>query len=155
MKRTSITFLFLLLWLLAAASFLIGVVTPVMSIQQFYLFEDSFSILSALALLFADGQKALALLIGVFSLGVPLLKFWVLGKAIADYRQQGQVNSRTIQWIHRYGRWSMLDVFVIAVLIVGVKLSAFASVTLHFGLWAFTAGLLLLLLLTSALNRLR
>lgn len=144
-----------LLWFLALGLFLLGVLSPIMTIEQFYLFEDQFSVLTALNLLFDDGQAGLALLIGCFSLLLPLLKLLVLARAIREYAESGQVTGTLLHWIHRYGRWSMLDVFVIAVLIVGFKLSAFASIQLHLGLWAFAGGLLLMLVLTSVLQRLR
>lgn len=142
-------------WFLALVCFLFGLFLPIMSIRQFYLFEDQFSILSALLLLVKDGQVILAVIIFLFSVVMPLFKFCAFASALFSYQKLNSIASRAIDWIHRFGRWSMLDVFVVAVLIVGVKLSAFASVELHLGLWAFSGALMLLLVLTSMVQRLQ
>lgn len=147
------------LWVSASACFVVGVLSPVMSIRQFYLFEDEFSVVSALFVLAEDGQFFLAFIIGLFSVVVPVLKSWVLAKALYTFKENTSTSATShkpiiLEWMHRFGRWSMLDVFVVAVLIVGVKLSAFASVELHTGLWAFCAALILLLVLTSLVQRL-
>ncbi len=155
MKRAYLPLLWCL-WLAALLCFLIGIISPIMSIRQLYLFEDEFSVLSALGLLAQDGQYLLSFIIGAFSVCMPVFKFIILAKVLSVSQQaKPQQQSKILEWMHRCGRWSMLDVFVIAVLIVGVKLSAFASVTLHIGLWAFSGALILLLVLTSLVQRLQ
>ena len=42
----------------------------------------------------------------------------------------------------------MLDVFVVAILVVTVKLGAIASITVHFGIYLFTLAVLASMLLT-------
>jgi paraquat-inducible protein A len=49
----------------------------------------------------------------------------------------------------------MLDVFVVAVLVVTVKLGTIAQVQIHYGLYAFCAAILLTLFITSRISRLR
>jgi paraquat-inducible protein A len=51
--------------------------------------------------------------------------------------------------MHLYGKWSMLDVFVVAVLVVAVKLGAIADVDMRYGLYAFAASVLLTMYITS------
>jgi len=51
--------------------------------------------------------------------------------------------------MHEYGRWAMLDVMVVAVLIVTVKLGAVASIEVHYGLYVFGTAVLLLMLITK------
>jgi paraquat-inducible protein A len=51
--------------------------------------------------------------------------------------------------MHLYGKWSMLDVFVVAVLVVAVKLGAIADVEMRFGLYAFAASVLLTMFITA------
>jgi paraquat-inducible protein A len=51
--------------------------------------------------------------------------------------------------MHDYGRWSMLDVFVVALLIVTVKLGPIADVQVHFGLFAFCSAMLVTSYVTS------
>ena len=56
---------------------------------------------------------------------------------------------RYLHLMHNYGRWSMLDVFVVAILIVTVKLGAFADVEIEPGMYFFTSAVVLLMLITS------
>ncbi|EGG94777.1 Paraquat-inducible protein A [gamma proteobacterium IMCC1989] len=51
--------------------------------------------------------------------------------------------------MHDYGRWAMLDVMVVAVLIVASKLSVLASVEVHVGLYVFGLSVILVMLLTQ------
>jgi paraquat-inducible protein A len=48
----------------------------------------------------------------------------------------------------------MLDVFVVAVLIVTVKLGALADIEIEPGMYFFTAAVVLLMLITSVMVRL-
>jgi paraquat-inducible protein A len=52
--------------------------------------------------------------------------------------------------MHDYGRWAMLDVMVVAVLIVASKLSVLASVEVHVGLYVFGLSVILVMLLTQS-----
>jgi paraquat-inducible protein A len=54
-----------------------------------------------------------------------------------------------LHWMHLYGKWSMLDVFVVAVLVAAVKLGAIASVELRFGLYAFATAVVLTMYVTA------
>jgi len=47
----------------------------------------------------------------------------------------------------------MLDVFVVALLIVTVKLEAIASIEIHSGLYVFGAAVLLIMLITHQINK--
>ena len=57
--------------------------------------------------------------------------------------------NRYIKLMHDYGRWAMLDVMVVAVLIVASKLSVLASVEVHVGLYVFGLSVILVMLLTQ------
>ena len=56
--------------------------------------------------------------------------------------------------MHDYGRWAMLDVMVVAILIVTVKLGTIASLQIHFGLYIFGAAVLLIMMITGRVIRL-
>jgi paraquat-inducible protein A len=51
--------------------------------------------------------------------------------------------------MHEYGRWAMLDVMVVAVLIVTVKLGALASIEIHNGLYIFGLAVVLIMFITQ------
>ncbi|MEW8091194.1 MAG: paraquat-inducible protein A, partial [Candidatus Thiodiazotropha endolucinida] len=53
-----------------------------------------------------------------------------------------------LRMMHDYGRWGMLDVMVVAVMIVTVKLDVIAEIELHAGLYLFAAAVLLIMYVT-------
>ena len=50
--------------------------------------------------------------------------------------------------------WSMLDVFVAALLIVTIRLGTMANVEVHFGLYAFAGAVILTMVTTSKVLKL-
>ena len=78
-----------------------------------------------------------------------MLKLWVLYRLVSKNAVPKETVKKQLHWIHEYGKWSMLDVFVVAVLVVAVKLGAIADVEMRFGLYAFAASILLTMYITS------
>ena len=137
-----------LLWLLTCLLLLLGAFTPMFTFSKFFVFNDTFSLWAATVHLWVSGQRGLFLLIFVFSLLIPALKMltlWSLMKPAQDLaawqRRHGALSV--------LGKWSMLDVFVVAVLVVTVKLKAIASIEVHSGLYLFASGVLGSMVLTQ------
>jgi len=137
-------------WVLLAATilFIIGIVAPMMTISQFVLVQNSFSVLSGVMELLGNGQFLLFLVVAGFSILLPILKIGVLFALMSRRAQQSGKLSRYLHLMHEYGRWAMLDVMVVAILIVAVKLGAIVSVEIHYGLYLFGASVLLIMLVT-------
>ena len=115
--------LLLLRVLLAVAllSLIAGLFLPIVTIEKFYLVENTFSILSGVVQLFIEQRYLLFVLIGSFSILLPLLKLGVLFQILEAPDTQTVHSRRYLHWMHLYGKWSMLDVFVVAILVVSVK----------------------------------
>lgn len=142
-------------WLLVMASslFIIGSFLPMISISKFYLIQSSFSVVSGVIELLRNGQILLFVVVSGFSIVLPIMKIGVLFKLLANSETNDPRTQRYLNLMHEYGRWAMLDVMVVAVLIVTVKLGAIASVDVHFGLFVFGAGVLLIMLITNKVVR--
>ena len=56
--------------------------------------------------------------------------------------------------MHEYGRWAMLDVMIVALLVVTVKLGAIASIQVHSGFYIFGLAALLLMIVTGKVSKL-
>ena len=126
----------------------IGLVAPIITLKKFVLIENTFSVLSGTLKLLQDGQFFLFVVITGFSVVLPLLKIGVLYKLLSQ-KEQGAALDKYLHWMHLYGKWSMLDVFVVAVLVVAVKLGAIASVEIRFGLYLFAAAVVLTMYVTA------
>lgn len=138
-----------LLVLLAAAFLVVGLVAPIVTLEKFLLIENTFSVLSGTYQLLQEGHLFLFLVIAGFSVMLPLLKLSVLYRLLGRHCRNAEQLRRLLHWMHLYGKWSMLDVFIVAVLVVAVKLGAFAQVEMRYGLYAFAASVLMTMFVTA------
>jgi paraquat-inducible protein A len=138
---------------LTVVLFVVGLFSPLLTLEKYIIIENTFSLVSALGELWQQGRYGLMLLIALFSIALPLAKFVVLFKALQPLGKcRGSVN-KYLRMIHDYGRWSMLDVFVVALMIVAVKLGVLFEVRLHYGLYSFAAAILLTMIITAVVVR--
>ena len=143
-------------WLLVLSSILLGIglVTPMLTISQFVFIRNSFSVVSGVYELLRNGQFLLFLVIAAFSIGLPILKLLVLFRLVSPSTDNGPATQRYLRLMHEYGRWAMLDVLVVAILVVTVKLGAIASIEVHYGLYTFGAAVLLIMFVTNRVVKL-
>ncbi|MGB5454892.1 MAG: paraquat-inducible protein A [Gammaproteobacteria bacterium] len=139
----------LLLLVIATICRVVGLVSPILTLEKFFIVENSFSIISGLLQLVADGKIFLFVIIFMFSVVLPVAKLAVLFRLLSSRSNNNDTLHRYLHLMHQYGKWSMLDVFVVALLVVAVKLGAVARVETHFGLYAFGAAVLLTMAITA------
>jgi paraquat-inducible protein A len=103
--------------------------------------------------LFQDGQWGIAVIVFLASILIPLLKLlglFILVVTTMLHTSRGKLQRTWIfKVIESVGRWAMLDVFVMAILVSLVKLQRMATIIPGKGLIAFT-GVVVLTLLASA-----
>jgi paraquat-inducible protein A len=138
-----------LLCLAASLALAVGLFAPIITLEKFLLIENTFSVMSGVWQLLLNGQYFLFLLLGIFSVVLPILKLAVLFRLLSRRLRGTAPVRRYLRWMHDYGKWSMLDVFVVAVLVVAVKLGVLVQVELRFGLYAFAAAVLLTMFITA------
>ena len=127
----------------------VGLTASIITLKKFVLIENTFSVLTGLLELLQEGRFFLFLVITGFSVVLPLLKIGVLFRLLGIKAKQAAEMGKYLHWMHQYGKWSMLDVFVVAVLVVSVKLGVIASVEVRFGLYAFAAAVILTMYVTA------
>jgi paraquat-inducible protein A len=137
-------------WLLLVASvlFLFGIFMPMITISKFIFISHSFSIASGLFELLRNGQLILFIVVSGFSIVLPIMKVGILFRLLSTQAEIKQRIKRYLQLMHDYGRWAMLDVMVVAILIVTVKLGFIASIEVHSGLYVFGSSVLLIMYIT-------
>lgn len=124
----------------------VGVSAPLLTLQKFYFLENQISLISAITDLYKMQEWLLFILIGTFSILFPFLKIIAL-LAIAHLPYNaGSFSEKLLYFIERWGKWSMLDVFIVALLLVSVKLGALAQVTVHYGVYLFATAIFLTML---------
>ena len=154
--KTTIKTCHYLLLLLGATSLLlvVGWCLPVMTIRTLVFMRHSFSVLSGIYDLLASGKIALFIIAALFSVILPLVKLGFLFAIVAGYLQHGATSQKYLVLLHDYGRWAMLDVFVVALIVVAVKLGSITSVEIHYGFYIFAAAVLLTMVSTHLTIRL-
>lgn len=143
-----------ILLLVASALFVSGIFLPMITISQFIVVTTTFSIVSGVVELLRNGQFLLFILVAAFSVVLPVLKIGVLFRLLSARMLTSPGIQRYLRLMHDYGRWAMLDVMVVALLVVMVKLGTIASIEVHYGLYLFGLAVLLIMLITHRVARL-
>ncbi len=140
------------LLVLALWAFWQGVFSPLMSLEKFWFFNNQYSLYSSLQTLWEHGEIFLCTFLFLFSVLTPLIKVAGLGLIANTGQQFRQFHKRFLYILETWGKWSMLDVFVVALLFVSVKLGSLANVAVHEGLYWFGGAVLLIQGLSVWLN---
>lgn len=126
--------------------FLYSLQAPLFTLEKFYFFDNTVSVAGALKSLLDEQQLALFIVIFVFSILFPIFKIAVM--LLIWNIETGVLLRKFLAFIHAFGKWSMLDVFVVALMIVSIKLGALANMHLHYGLYFFMSAVVLTMVLS-------
>jgi paraquat-inducible protein A len=142
--------------LLAAIVLYIPALTlPVMTASTLFQVQSD-TILSGVVALWISGSWLLAVIVFIASIAVPMLKILSLGflawstqmRSVAIPRERTQI----YRLLERIGRWSMLDIYVITLLVSLVHFEKIANMSAGPGAIAFGAVVVLTMLATSAFD---
>jgi paraquat-inducible protein A len=136
------------LLLCAAALYVPANLLPVMYTNTL-LDEEQDTIMSGVLVLLHSGSWPIALLVFVASIVVPLLKIIALSVVLfAAWKRSARrqaPRSELFRMVEFIGRWSMLDVYAISLLVALVQIRSLASVVVGWGALAFAAVVVLTL----------
>jgi paraquat-inducible protein A len=132
-------------WALVIAAFLLYLpanLLPIMTVTSLGKTQSD-TILSGVTFLLLEGMWPLALLIFAASILVPLLKLFILVFLLfsVQFRSRWRPRDRTrlYRLTEAVGRWSMVDIFVVTILVALVHLGALANIEAGPGALAFAA----------------
>lgn len=131
------------LLVLAALLLVFGWILPIMTVNQLFFLTERVSILQGVVDLWRHGDYFLVAIIFLFSVLVPLAKLAIALFLWYRVAAGSQALQRGITGLERLGRWSMLDVFVVALLVVAIQGSLISDVQIHAGIYVFSAAVLL------------
>jgi paraquat-inducible protein A len=140
---------------LAAIVMLVPAYTlPVMHLGMLGRTASDTTIFSGVIQLWEDGLIGLAAIVFTASFLVPLLKLFGLGALLwaawrtPDDHRRSRLYTKLYGAIDFIGRWSMLDIFLVAFLSGAVRFGQLASVQPRLGVAAFAAVVVLTMLAT-------
>ncbi len=119
-------------------------------------YVDNNTILSGIIELWSGNSWPLAIFVFFVSILVPLLKLAALSLLIISthyqWRWRLQERTRLYRFLEFIGRWSMLDVFVVGLLVALVKLRGLATVTAGPGVPLFASVVILTMYASQAFD---
>jgi len=123
--------------LIASAPLLaLGWTLPIMTVTSFWVLEADHALLGALANFVEDGEWLLILAIGGFAFLFPAAKIAVAAWAW----RRPHAAAPALRLAHGLSKWSMLDVFVIALVVMTAKSSIVADAAVGPGAWCFAGA---------------
>ncbi|RKE83907.1 paraquat-inducible protein A [Rhizobium sp. AG855] len=135
----------------APACLALGVTLPLMRFESFYVLKREASLIEIVAALWNGGDAALSVLVALFSIVFPLAKLvLVAGENLAPKRCLA--SDRIGRLVPHLARWSMMDVFLVAIVIFAAKTSGLTEAFTQPGLWLYAGSSLMVALLHHAPN---
>lgn len=131
-----------------------SLVIPAIRVDRLFFFTDIVTIWGAITALFERGEVIVGMVLFAFTVVFPLLKLVAIlhlfaspvfaGPSLVDGRLEKRVSR-----LDALGKWSMLDVFVAALLIVSITATGLADARFLPGMYLFALTVVLTLLLSS------
>ncbi len=100
-------------------------------------------------MLFREGDVALSLVVGLFSIVFPIVKLAGLAVQLSDRAAESGLLGRAMPHL---SKWSMMDVMLVAIVVFAAKSSGLAVAVSQPGLWFYAASAIIAGLL-PALSR--
>lgn len=109
--------------ILGSAGCLVGAwAVPVMEAKLLFFFSEQVRLVDVLRMLVDDGDYMVAGILLLFALVVPLCKLALMLAYWAWLRLGLRLSAAALKPLDAIGRWAMLDIFVAAIVVAGVKL---------------------------------
>jgi paraquat-inducible protein A len=137
--------------LVASGLLVLGWVLPFMTVRTFFVFSGEVSILGAMLRLWDGGEHVLFVILVVFTVLFPLAKMTLAFAVWLRADRASPTALRLVLWVEGFGRWSMLDVFLAALLVVTIKTSIGSDVWIHSGIYVFAGAVVLSMLAVQGL----
>ena len=131
--------------------FIISLFLPMFTLTKLLVFNNTFSIYSGIIGLLNNGQYILFVVLFMFTIILPIIK--IIGLFSILLNIPAIKNSTLVKASIWLGKWSMLDVFAVAILLMSVKLGALANIIIHTGFYLFTISVLAMTTLTYLIKK--
>lgn len=123
--------------------FLAGLFRPFTRITKLWLFDNDVSVYQGLITLFQEQEMFLFGILLIFTVIFPFVKLTALLTLWLTPGLKAQTMARVHSFVANLSKWSMLDVFVVAVLVVLIRSGGIARIKAQDGLLLFCASVVL------------
>lgn len=139
------------LLIVATGLLMIGWFAPMMTVSQFLLLEKNISIFNALVIFAKHNEYFLLVIVLIFPVLFPALK--IVFSYLLWYRYDSTMEyfQLHIKYLQTIGKWSMVDVFLVALVFASIKINIIGNVYLHWGIYCFTGSIILSMIIVTRL----
>ena len=142
-------------WILGLLAYIPANLYPMLETRTLLARSDDTIIAGAIKL-GQHGAYTIAAVILIASVVIPVAKFLAVAYLALSVQHGGHMSRRSRHWIYEFvefiGRWSMIDVFVVAVLASLVQLNVVASVTAGPAALSFALSVIFTMLAAQSLD---
>ena len=142
-------------WLAGVIAYIPGNVLPIMVTESLGSVSAS-TIVGGVVTLIHHGSYAIAAVIFIASIAVPVTKFaiiaWLAISIQRGWSARMHTRHRAHQIIELIGRWSMVDVFVVAALAALIQIGGLISIAPGVGINAFAMSVVFTMLAATSLD---
>ena len=120
-----------------------GLFRPFTEVTKLWIFEDEVSVIGGMVSLWEAGEYFLFAILAVFTVAFPAVKILAL---LAIWLVPGLTRESAqamFRFVSGMGKWSMLDVFVVAILVILLRAGSIATIAIRDGVVLFTGAVLL------------
>ncbi|OUD15272.1 paraquat-inducible protein A [Thioflexithrix psekupsensis] len=132
--------------------YLPAILLPIMSVEQLGHRHEN-SLWTGVLSLLENGNWFIAIVIFIFSMVLPLLKLSTLFMlSLNSFMMQHHHKASMYHIVELLGRWGMLDVMLVAILVAFIKMGDLVTIHIGVGLIAFSMMVLLSLIASMLFN---
>lgn len=128
-----------------------AILLPMLGIERLGHFKED-SLLSGVVTLLGEGYWFVGIIVLLFSILLPPVKLFCLLLLTARIRMRDHHRAQLFHAVEALGKWGMLDVMLVAILVAYVKLGDLVSISAGPGVVAFACLVLLSLLAGISFN---
>ena len=123
--------------------FVAGIFLPFTAVTKLWLFENQISVYRGLIVLWNAGELFLFLILLIFTVVFPFVKINAMLTLWLWPRLDLDQSRRLFHFVANLGKWSMLDVFVVAILVLTIKSTGLAHIRVGTGFFLFFLSVML------------
>jgi paraquat-inducible protein A len=127
----------------ALVLFVSGLTLPAISITKFAWLGETYSVIEGVMAFWARGQYALFAVVMAFSVVLPGAKLGVGLWAWIYGARDRTAFGRMIRLLAGISKWSMLDVFIVALMVLALEGTLFTASDIRIGIVLFAASIVL------------
>lgn len=136
---------------LAVCLYILGLIKPLYVSEKFYLWNNEVTLWQTVELLFEYREIFLGVIILLFTIILPITKFIFI--FIALWLIKPDFSKQVIKLIKNISKWSMLDVFIVAILLFNLKFdSKIIDMELKSGIIFFSLSIIISIFILNRIN---